>query len=420
MVRGSLMMISIVILIFLLIDLYVFQGLKMLVSSWPQANRRFIYIIYWGFTALAIAFFIAFQFANPDKWSRLARTFMFSFILVNYFSKIFFVIILLVDDLLRIVRWIIQKTSNIIQNKPLSEGEPITRSEFMVKVALIVASVPFFSMLYGILFGAHDYRVRRVKLAFKNLPVSFDGLKIVQISDIHSGSFYNKDAVKRGVELILKQNADIIFFTGDLVNNVATEVEDYIEVFDKLKAPMGVYSVLGNHDYGDYKQWDSEEDKKANLQNLKNAHTRMGWKLLVNENRMLERNGEKIALLGVENWGAKKRWPKYGRLDKAYAGTEGIPFKVLLSHDPSHWDAQVRPQCSDIDLTLSGHTHGFQFGVEVAGIKWSPVQYAYKQWAGLYKEGGQYLYVNRGFGYIGFPGRVGMPPEITVIELKKS
>jgi len=414
------MLISIVILFFILIDLYVFQGLKMLVSSWPQANRRLIYIVYWALTAVAIAFFIAFQFTNPDKWSRPARTFMFSFILVNYFTKIFFVLILLIGDLVRLVRWLIQKSSNIIQNKPLSEGEPITRSEFMVKVALIVASVPFFSMLYGILLGAHDYRVRRVKIAFKNLPASFDGLKILQISDIHSGSFYNKAAVKKGVELIMNQKADIIFFTGDLVNNVADEVEDYIEVFGKLKAPMGVYSVLGNHDYGDYKQWDSIEDKKKNLQNLIKAHSRMGWELLMNEHKIFDRNGEKIALLGVENWGAKKRWPKYGRLDKAYAGSENIPFKLLLSHDPSHWDAQVRPQCSDIDLTLSGHTHGFQFGVEIPGIKWSPVQYMYKEWAGLYKQGEQYLYVNRGFGYIGFPGRVGMPPEITVIELKKS
>lgn len=345
---------------------------------------------------------------------------MFSFILVNYFSKIFFVIILLIDDLVRVIRWLIQKFANIVQNKPLSEGQPITRSEFMVKVALIVGSVPFFSMLYGILFGAHDYRVRRVKIAFKNLPASFDGLKIVQISDIHSGSFYNKAAVKKGIELIMKQKADIIFFTGDLVNTMATEVEEYIEVFDKISAPMGVYSILGNHDYGDYKHWDSEEDKKNNLRNLIKAHSRMGWNILLNENRILERNGEKIALLGVENWGAGKRWPKYGKLDKAYAGSEHIPFKLLLSHDPSHWDAQVRPDYKDINLMLSGHTHGFQFGVEVAGIKWSPVQYVYKQWGGLYKEGEQYLYVNRGFGYIGFPGRVGMPPEVTVIELKKA
>ncbi len=414
------MWISIVVFLFLVIDIYVFQGLKLLISSWPQTGRRYTYIFYWAITAIAISFFLAFQFGNPDKWSRLARTFMFSFILVNYFSKIFFVIILLIDDLVRVIRWLIQKFANIVQNKPLSEGQPITRSEFMVKVALIVGSVPFFSMLYGILFGAHDYRVRRVKIAFKNLPASFDGLKIVQISDIHSGSFYNKAAVKKGIELIMKQKADIIFFTGDLVNTMATEVEEYIEVFDKISAPMGVYSILGNHDYGDYKHWDSEEDKKNNLRNLIKAHSRMGWNILLNENRILERNGEKIALLGVENWGAGKRWPKYGKLDKAYAGSEHIPFKLLLSHDPSHWDAQVRPDYKDINLMLSGHTHGFQFGVEVAGIKWSPVQYVYKQWGGLYKEGEQYLYVNRGFGYIGFPGRVGMPPEVTVIELKKA
>ena len=420
MARGSLMMISVVIFIFLVIDIYVFQGLKILVSSWSQGNRKFIYLFYWALTAAAIVFFLAFRFGNPDKWSRLARTFMFAFIVVNYFTKIFFVIILLIDDLTRLIRWVFQKFTNVVQNNPLSVGPPIPRSEFLTKLALVIASIPFFSMLYGIIFGAHDYRVRKVKIASKNLPASFDGLKIVQISDIHSGSFYNKSAVKRGVELILKQQADIIFFTGDLVNNIASEIEEYIEVFDKLKAPMGVYSTLGNHDYGDYIQWDSLEDKKNNLQQLIKAHGRMGWNLLMNENRIFERNGEKIALLGIENWGAGKRWPKHGRLDLAHAGIENIPFKLLLSHDPSHWDAQVRPEYKDIDLMLSGHTHGFQFGVEIAGIKWSPVQYVYKQWAGLYKEGEQQLYVNRGFGFIGFPGRVGMPPEITLIELKKA
>jgi len=219
------------------------------------------------------------------------------------------------------------------------------------------------------------------------------------------------------VDMILQQNADIILFTGDLVNDRHNEILEYIPVFNKLKAPMGVYSTLGNHDYGDYVQWESEIAKKENLDKLKQAHATMGWKLLMNEHIVFEKSGEKIALLGIENFGAKGRFPKYGRMQDAYPGTENIPFKLLMSHDPSHWDYQVKKEYKDIDLMLSGHTHGMQFGLENPYFKWSPVQWMYKQWAGLYEEGNQKLYVNRGFGFIGYPGRVGIMPEITVITL---
>jgi predicted MPP superfamily phosphohydrolase len=260
--------------------------------------------------------------------------------------------------------------------------------------------------------------VRRVTVKLPNLPLAFDGLRIGQLSDIHSGSFWNKTAVKGGVEMMLAEKPDMIFFTGDLVNNESSEIREYFEIFNKLKAPMGVFSVTGNHDYGDYYNWESTEAKRENFKTLVQAHRDMGYDILMNENRIIEQSGEKIAILGIENWGAG-RWTKYGQIANAHAGTEEASVKLLLSHDPSHWDAQVRPNYKDIDIAFAGHTHGFQFGIEIPGFKWSPSQYVYKQWAGLYKEDNQYLYVNRGFGYLGYPGRIGMPPELTVVELKR-
>jgi predicted MPP superfamily phosphohydrolase len=274
-------------------------------------------------------------------------------------------------------------------------------------------------MVYGVVSGAHDYRVRRKTIYLPNLPKAFDGIKIGQLSDIHSGSFFNKVAVKGGVEMMLQEKPDVLFFTGDLVNNESSEVKDYIDIFHKLKAPLGIYSVTGNHDYGDYHQWASLEAKQKNFKDLMEAHRLMGFNLLMNQHRFLETGGEKIAVIGIENWGERK-FSKYGKLEKAYAGTEEAPVKLLLSHDPSHWDSQVRPLYPDIDIAFAGHTHGFQFGVEIGNVKWSPSQYAYKQWAGLYQEGSQHLYVNRGFGYLGYPGRIGMPPELTIIELKRA
>ena len=275
----------------------------------------------------------------------------------------------------------------------------------------------FGTLLYG--FGnKYNYQLVTKKLRFKNLPESFRGLRIAHISDIHSGSFTDKIAVEKGIRKLMEQKPDIILFTGDLVNNKADEMDDYKDVFSQLKAPMGVYSILGNHDYGDYVDWSYEAiTKKQNLDNLKKVHADMGWRLLVNEHVMLQKDNHSIALLGIENWSSKIRFPKYGRLDLAYAGTEKAPFRILMSHDPSHWDAQVLKEYKDIDLTLSGHTHGMQFGLEMAGFKWSPVQYVYSRWSGLYEEGTQKLYVNPGFGFLGYPGRVGVMPEITMLEL---
>jgi len=402
--------------IFLVIDYYVYQAVVVatnsLDSEWKQGWR----LAFWVPTAIAFLALGWWMFADPYRYSASVRTWVMTGLVALYFSKIFAVVVLFVDDLTRGVKWVMSLFGKSAEANP---GEVIPRSEFLAKTALIAASVPLGAMAYGIISGAHDYRIRRKTVSLPNLPKAFDGIRIAQVSDIHSGSFFNKTAVKGGVDMVLKEKPDLIFFTGDLVNNEAAEIKEYIDVFNKLKAPLGVYSITGNHDYGDYHRWPTLQVKQQNFKDLIEAHRILGFDLLMNENRTLRLNGEELAILGIENWGGRG-FAKYGKLDQAYAGVEHAPVKLLLSHDPSHWDNQVRPLYPDIDLMFAGHTHGFQFGVEIGGFQWSPSQYAYKQWAGLYQEGGQYLYVNRGFGYLGYPGRIGMPPEITILELKRA
>ncbi|MBX2841523.1 MAG: metallophosphoesterase [Flammeovirgaceae bacterium] len=417
---SKIVFLGIVALLFVAIDYYVFQGIKTVSQDLSASNKRIINYIYWAITVITIGAFFTYHFLSPEFVGKNVRTFIMVGIFINYFSKLFMVFFLLIDDLIRLGQWIISSIGSKGTKENLPEAtNGISRSEFLAKSGLIVSSIPVVGMTYGIISGAHDYRVRKQTVNLPNLPSSFDGIKIAQISDIHSGSFFNKTAVKGGVEMILNQKPDIIFFTGDLVNNKASEVKDYIDIFGKVTAPLGVYSVLGNHDYGDYVSWETPQAKIKNLENLKASHGIMGWNLLMNENKVLERNGEKLAIIGIENWGAKARFPKHGKMKEACLGTEDVPVKLLLSHDPSHWDAEVRPKYPDIDIMFAGHTHGMQFGIEVGGFQWSPVKYMYEQWAGLYQKDEQYLYVNRGFGYLGFPGRIGMPPEITIMELKK-
>ncbi len=404
-------------LLLLVIDWYVFQAIKLATSDVSDTSRKVIYWIFWSVTGLSVLGVLVVNFADLSAAKGLRNIIVLG-IFMNVMSKLFALIFLLVGDTIRGVQWL----GNFIFSTPAPinpGGRAIPRSEFISKMALVAGAVPALTMSYGILSGAHDYRIRRKTIYFPNLPKEFDGIQIGQLSDIHSGSFFNKTAVKGGVEMLLGEKPDLIFFTGDLVNNEADEVKEYISIFDKVKAPLGVYSTLGNHDYGDYKNWSSEAAKAQNLENLKVAHKELGWRLMMNEHVPVKVDGEQIALLGIENWGAG-RFAKYGKMDLAHQGTEEYPFKVLLSHDPSHWDAQVRPNYGDVDLMLSGHTHGFQFGVEIGGFKWSPSQYVYKQWAGLYQEGNQHLYVNRGFGYLGYPGRIGILPEITILELKRA
>ena len=347
------------------------------------------------------------------------------FILAPVFVLMPFYLILagfvLLDDLRRLFTWAVDAVQHVLRppaaQPAAASGQKMTRSEFLSRTGVIVATAPVVMLSKGIISGAYDYQLREVALTIPNLPKAFHGLRIGQLSDIHSGSFFNPTAVKGGVEMLLKAKPDLIAFTGDLVNDRADEMADYQRIFAQVKAPLGVYSVLGNHDYGDYTSWPSAQAKARNLQHIKDLQRAMGWRLLLNEHELLTQGGEQLAIIGVENWGAG-RFVKHGDLQQAAQGTEQAATKILLSHDPSHWDAQVRPQYADIDLTLAGHTHGMQMGIEVGSFKWSPSQYIYEQWAGLYQKGPQQIYVNRGFGYHGFPGRVGILPEVTILELR--
>jgi predicted MPP superfamily phosphohydrolase len=405
------------IVFFLVVDFYLFQAVTAVSKDWPLLWKRMLRFGFWIPTILCVASLSWWMFGDPYKVGSGARNWIITALFATYFSKIFGILFVFADDLQRGFRWV----ARLFQSEESKElaGKAIPRSEFLTKAALIATTIPFGTMAFGIISGAHDYRIRRVKISLPNLPKSFDGLRIGQLSDIHSGSFFNRTAVKGGVEMFMNEKPDVIFFTGDLVNNEAAEVTDYINVFNKLKAPFGVYSVTGNHDYGDYYNWASAEHKRQNFRDLMEAHRLMGYKLLMNDHHILQEGGERLAILGNENWGGRG-FAKYGKLDQAYRGVHDASVKLLLSHDPSHWDLQVRPEYPDIDIMFAGHTHGFQFGVEVGNFKWSPSQYAYKQWSGLYQEGKQYLYVNRGFGYLGYPGRIGMPPELTIIELKRA
>jgi uncharacterized protein len=415
---------SLIIFLFVVvfIEWYVLQAIRHAEGVLTPGLRKAVVSILWALTLGSIGSILLMLLVPTVRDAGTLRNFLISLIFVNFVVKLFMAVFLLMDDFVRLIRWIGGLFTN---TAPAAAAPPsgkatnlIPRSEFLVKTAIIAGSLPVIGVGYGIIVGAHDYRIRRVTLNLPNLPKSFDGIRLGQLSDIHSGSFFNKTAVRGGVDMLMREKADVIFFTGDLVNNVAKEVADYISIFKHVKAPLGVYSTLGNHDYGDYVQWPSIAAKKQNLLNLMEAHKELGWNLLMNEHRLLGQNGDKLAIIGVENYGARGNFAKYGKLAPAYQGTEEAAVKLLLSHDPSHWDAQVRPEYPEIDVMFAGHTHGMQFGVEVANIKWSPVQYVYEQWAGLYQKGQQYLYVNRGFGYIGFPGRVGMPPEITIFTLK--
>ena len=405
------------VLFFLLVDIYLFQAILSISHDWSAPWKKVVRYGFWIPTVVCIAAMAWWLFGDPYRITSATRNWILTGLFATYFSKTFGIVFVLFDDLQRGVRWIASFFSG--ENAPSSGGKAIPRSEFLVKAAMVATAIPFGTMAYGIISGAHDYRVRRLRVALPNLPKSFDGIRIAQVSDIHSGSFFNRTAVTGGVQILMNEKPDMIFFTGDLVNNQAVEMKGYIDIFGKLRAPLGVFSVTGNHDYGDYHDWPSQEAKKRNFRDLMTAHKEMGYRLLMNQHHIIREGGEQLAILGNENWGGRG-FAKYGKLAQAWEGTQEASVKLLLSHDPSHWDLQVRPEFPDIDIMFSGHTHGFQFGVEIGNLKWSPSQYAYKQWAGLYRQGNQFLYVNRGFGYLGYPGRIGMPPEITVMELVRA
>lgn len=393
------------------VEWYAYQATRTLIA---KKTERFAQTVKWVYLLQALLSFglvIYVMFVQPGT---VRFSFIFSVITMIYTAKLLGMVVTFFDDFRRVIKYFFDRKKARRHREKLA-GKRIPRSQFLARTAVAAATLPIATMSFGIVSGAYDYRIRRRKLYLPNLPKNFEGITIAQLSDIHSGSFFDKTAVQGGVDMLLAEKPDLVFFTGDLVNNETKEVKEYFDIFSQVKADMGVYSTLGNHDYGDYKAWHSVAAKRQNLRDMVEVHEKMGWRLLMNESVHLEQGGDRLAILGVENWGGG-RFAKYGQLDKAYQHAEA-DVKLLLSHDPSHWDLQVRPNYKDIDLMFAGHTHGMQLGVEIGDFRWSPSKWVYKQWADLYKEEHQYLYVNRGFGFLGFPGRIGIYPEITLMQL---
>ncbi len=409
----------IVTIIWILLDIYCYQALKTVIKDFKPKTKSIIVKIYWALDialmliVLSVILFLL-EYSSPHF-----RNWITGLSFISLAPKIIVLPFLLIEDITRLIRGLINVTINKLTVKEKIKPFIPERRKFVSQISLGIASIPFFGLIYGTLKGKYEYRIHRVKMTFKDLPEAFDGFTITQLSDIHSGSFDDHEAVLKGIHLANAQKSDILVFTGDLVNNKAEEMDEWIGSFAKLKAKMGKFSILGNHDYGDYGKWDNEDDKVNNFIRLKEVHEEIGFKLLLNQNLKIEKEGQSISLLGVENWG-KRGFHKHGDLEKALSGVEIDEFKILLSHDPSHWEAQSLHHEKHIHLTLSGHTHGMQFGIEIPGyIKWSPIKYFYPQWAGAYEKNGKYIYVNRGFGFLGYPGRAGILPEITVIELSR-
>ncbi|WP_452601085.1 metallophosphoesterase [Pontimicrobium sp. MEBiC06410] len=403
----------ILLLFFIIVDVYAFQAFKTVSKTqW----------MLWGYILVSVLIYgyFAYVFLNYDRsvgpTSESLRA--MAFFLPMFVPKLLLLLIMFGEDIMRLfVAGYNYFTNSNLFSKP--EHFMPNRRLFISKLALGIAAIPFASILYGIYKGKYNYKVLRYTIHFNDLPEAFDGFKLTQISDIHSGSFDDKEKIEYAVDLINKQDTDIILFTGDIVNTKASEMDPWIDTFKRIKKPkFGKYSVLGNHDYGEYVTWPTQEAKDANFQAIKDIHKKIDFKLLLNESDYIEKDGDRLAIVGVENWG--KSFKKAGDLNLASQAITSDDFKILLSHDPSHWEHEVKTHKDHYHLTLSGHTHGLQFGIEIPGIfKWSPVQYVYKQWAGLYEEANQFINVNRGFGFHAYPGRVGIWPEITVIELKK-
>ncbi len=407
---------GIVFLVFIsLVDLYSYRGVSRLSGSLSSNWETGIRILFFALSLAAVLLILKLMFFSAKVDYERLSTFMkrsMGYLILIYVPKLFFISFLLIRDIFLAGGRVFASFSSSTDS-----GESlISRGNFILRLGLILAVIPFLSIVYGIWKGKYNYTVRKIRLNFPNFPEVFNGLKIAQISDLHLGSFENDPSkISEAIQLINKENPDIIVFTGDLVNNLASEAKAFVNELAKLKAKDLKLSILGNHDYGTYYQWESESDLRDNMEELYRYHKESGFSLLRNDAVELEKEGEKISLLGVENWG-EPPFPQYGDLKLALEKAGNSKFKILLSHDPSHWDAKVLPE-SDVDLTLSGHTHGMQFAINIPGWKWSPVKFKYPRWSGLYREAKQYLYVNIGLGFIGFPGRVGTPPEISVFEL---
>jgi uncharacterized protein len=402
-----------ILIIWCLADIYLFQAVKTITPN------RYIWWAFWLYDALVASMFLYYAITGKLVISS-PKGIYWGFILLSLLPKLIIIPFLFLEDIGRIVHlgssWVINTFRSSSPEHQLVHLA--SRKKFISQLAVGIAAVPLVGLLYGMVNGKYEYRVHRIKLKFPDLPDAFNGFTITQLSDIHCGSFDSKSDVEKGVSLANQQKSDLLLFTGDLVNTNASEMDEWMGTFSELTAPFGKFSILGNHDYGDYRSWESETAKADNLQRLKEIHKEIGFRLMLNESLKIEKSGEHITLIGVENWG-KGRFQKYGDLDKAIADVEDQDFKILMSHDPSHWDAKTLQHPKHVHLTLAGHTHGMQFGIEIPGFKWSPIKYMYPQWAGIYNEKNKYLYVNRGFGFLAYPGRVGILPEITVITLEK-
>lgn len=416
---GKTIFITTLCIVVILLDYYYYHAILAVFKNWKKSTKDFFKKAWWTINGSLVIGVLCAIYLNIFLTARAV-------ILVAFFlsstGKFVMLPFLLVDDLRRYSTKLInylRGKKELVKPKEGIKGAPMSRSSFLVKAGLIMGAVPLTSLSWGIISGAYDYTIRRVKLVLPNLPRAFEGMTLAQLSDIHSGSFYNKVAVQGGIDMLLAEKPDMVFFTGDLVNNLTSELKDYQDIFSKVTAPLGVYSVLGNHDYGEYYYGKgSSAAKVKNLNDMIASHKIMGWDLLMNEHRKIKVDGEEIGVIGVENWGMG-RFPKYGKMELATQNTEHLPVKLLLSHDPSHWRGEILEKYPDIDVMFSGHTHGMQFGVRLEKLQWSPVQYIYKEWAGLYREQQQQLYVNVGYGFLGYPGRVGIMPEITIFTLSK-
>ncbi|MBM3918038.1 MAG: metallophosphoesterase [Sphingomonadales bacterium] len=424
----------IVLLFWLGIDLYFYQAIK---TVFKGKQNNLISRIYIGLCVLLYALIGVSITLNGAPAALNYRNLIVSVLFIGFIIRLLALPWLILDDLRRLLIWIKKAISQQIftrksfrsdtSTRPKATfadatetGKGITRSEFLSKGAIITAGIPLVGLVYGAVRGAYAYTLHRVTLSFPNLPPSFDGFTLVQLSDMHLGSFGSHRDVERGLKMAMDTAPDCVVFTGDLVNNRSDEALPWLSLLKQIRAPHGVYSILGNHDYGDYQQWDSPQAKLDNMSLMHKIQADAGWNLMRNEHRLLEKNNERIVLIGVDNWGSGRRFSQYGDLAEAVKGICDDSFQILLSHDPSHFEEVVRKNFPQIDLTLSGHTHGMQAGIEIPGVvKWSPSSWVYPHWAGLYTFGRQYLYVNRGFGFLGYPGRLGIWPEITHITLKK-
>jgi uncharacterized protein len=404
--------------VILIIDYICLKGLKRIFSNrFEKKKKRFVFIYkihVLAFVLFSIIISLAIHFSDAPDYEKYRNFFwLFGFFTALYFPKLLFIVFYLLELFTLLFIFALKR---LFFRNSMVWITKIPAGNYIVKSGTIFSFLFLIVILQGIFIGRTNFEVSKVSVSNNKLPKSFDGFKIAQISDLHLGSFRDPADVKKGLDLLMAEKPDMIVMTGDMVNNQAEEAKIMLPLFRALKAPYGIFSILGNHDMGDYRRWYTIKEKQENIEMLEAIEKQMGFLMLNNENAIVKKGNDSIAIIGVMNWG-KPPFKKYGDLKKAMKGVENVPYKLLLSHDPSHWDAEVTGKI-DISLTLAGHTHAMQMGVNCCGIFWSPISWKYDHWAGLYQENGQNLYVNRGFGFIGFPGRIGMTPEITIIELK--